>query len=37
MNPEITIEVFRGLIFLLGTIATLVFIFKGHRDVDTDA
>ena len=31
---ESTISLVRGGVFLLGTIATLVFIFKGHRDVE---
>lgn len=29
---ELTIAVLRGGVWVLGTIATLIFIFKGHRD-----
>ncbi len=34
---QTTISIVRGGVFLLGTVATLVFVFKGHRDVESDS
>ncbi|MEM6581634.1 MAG: hypothetical protein AAF699_10200 [Pseudomonadota bacterium] len=34
---DLMISLVRGGVFLVGTIATLIFIFKGHRDVEEDS